>query len=150
MATKAEYLSDLTAKCLWVGTPVENPNTATNTGNAWHEYSVLVFAEQDGKVVSAFQVFYVFDEGGAGEAAYTAGTARKSASAFQLQLRAFLDGFLNGTILRITVDRIDEANEFAICTAYKKAGTPATVTPTTYFVYKDAQGAGQFVEYVAA
>lgn len=150
MATKAEYLSALEAKVFFRGAEVEDRSVRDITAGALRKYDVRVLMEgPDDTFMDGVQSFLVYGEGTASEEARRYhGNDRKSVSAFRTGLDTFLAGKLSSTVLKIVVDQVNEAHEFAVVTAYLfDGGTPGTVSTKRYFVYRDG-ATPMFKEFV--
>lgn len=154
--TKAALLAAISAKVLWRGAETEDVSVGNNTGNVIRKYDMHVFMvdSSTGRGSAAVQSIYVFDEGGAGEAAYIAGNDRKSVPTFVRDLDTFLATKIDTsagagkTIRKITKDQVDPENEFAIVTAYIEDTSSGTkIVPARYFVAKDSGGAPYIALY---
>ena len=137
--TVTEYLAVLNGRAEFVGPQVAIPLDGSVTGGDWTLYEVWLVVElPNGTYQGIKQGFYVYDEGGGGEAVYP--VARESQnnppSVLVAQLRTWIDNnMIDATTLKVTIDTVNEENEFAIVTAYEL--DTGVVSPQRYFLYRD-------------
>jgi hypothetical protein len=156
MATKAEFLANLSAQVEFLSTVEEielKPTLATGQdGSTLKAYNAHVIAKRpNGAYQGQNQQFYVLNEGEADETAFVINEERKNhpPSAFKQQLDAYISGQLSDTVMKITLDTVNEEHQFAIATAYILDTQADTVSSKKFFLTKDDQGNPFRKEYVS-
>lgn len=150
---KAEYISDLQSKTQYVGNPRLNPTVdLTLTGGAKTYDIWMILKLKTGAFVGAVQPFYVLNEGTAEETVYPSIREFKDEdevviNPFKDQVRAYIDAtYISATIPKVTIDVLNEEQEFAICTAYVLVADQ--ITTKKYFLAKGSNGAPYLKEYI--
>ena len=162
----AEYRQKLLDAGFWyVGPAVEKivylkddptPHSALDepltNGGELKQYGIMyVRILKNGKYQTVIQTFLVKNVGTTEEEispiAQELENEPETTNAFRDLVRSYLDAtHISPAIPKITIDSINEIDEFAIVTAYEV--TNNTVTPKKYFLYRDANGDPVFMEFV--
>ena len=151
----SEYLADLQSKTQYVGNPrINNTVDLTLTGGAKTYDIWMILKLKTGAFVGAVQPFYVLNEGKVNETVYPSIREFKDEdedevviNPFRDQVRAYIDAnYISTTIPKVTIDALNEEQEFAICTAYVLVEDQ--ITTKKYFLAKNLNGAPYLKEYI--
>lgn len=123
----------------------------TNGGEVRQFGIMYIRALKNGKCETVVQTFLVKNIGTAEEEvlpiARELENEPEETHAFRDLVRSYLDNtHISPAIPKITIDSVNEIDEFAIVTAYEVASN--TVTPKKYFLYRDDLGAPVFMEFI--
>lgn len=143
MATKAEYLTSLDAKCMRRYPEVEDITVRDNTGGQTALYNVPMMVKlPNGTVQVQTQGFYVNDEGTQDESAFPVNQERKDdpPPTFEPELRAFIEGQITRTLPTIIIETVNNDSESAEVTAYEFDTNADDFVKTRRFITKDASG----------
>ncbi len=145
--TRVEYIAVLTERATAMGGMVQIPLDSTLSNNgAWKAYEVLMMVKlANDTFQSVKQPFYVLGEDTAEETVYPINQERSDAivNEFKNELRTYIDtNIINeATIPRVTIDSLNEDQDFAICTAYIEDAETHVISTGKYFVFRnDAEG----------
>ena len=152
--TRVEYLATLALRSQWMGSVIQIPLDATLSGNGQLKaYEVLMLVKlANDTFQSVKQPFYVLGEDTAEETVYPINQERSDAvvNEFKNELRTYIDtNIINeATIPRVTIDSLNEDQDFAICTAYMEDAETHVISTGKYFVFRNAAEGITIKEYV--
>lgn len=139
---KTEYIAELTANSqVFTGikeiTPKLDAELVSDGTRAYTAHMLVKMA--NGIFSGVTQTFFVVDEGEASEAVYPTIKENKDyvENEFRVELRTYIDAnFISASMPRITIDSLNEDQDFAVCTAYL-LNVDGAIETKRYFVYRD-------------
>ena len=131
--TKAQLIASVEARTLHTVRIFEEVDTNLNASGV-KRYIMNVMEESSETVRAKNVMFYVKDEGGAGEEAWL-GVKTEAKNVVRAQAEAYLAGLVPATYQKAYVTTVNEDHVFAIATVIEVVG--AVATEKEIFIYND-------------